>query len=149
MVTVELDGKTYGLRFSLRVMKDCTEKYGSIEKLFDFLSGKAAKVDGEENATDGEENATDEDVGMDVLDCIVWLTSKMMESGYAYAKLNHIDVAEPLTEEGILDTLDVYGLHALRKAMFQTINLDNNRNVMAALPKTRRGKKTAPPQEAE
>ena len=142
MVTVELDGKTYGLRFSLRVMKDCTEKYGSIEKLFDFLSGKAAKVD-------GEENATDEDVGMDVLDCIVWLTSKMMESGYAYAKLNHIDVAEPLTEEGILDTLDVYGLHALRKAMFQTINLDNNRNVMAALPKTRRGKKTAPPQEAE
>ena len=142
MVTVELDGKTYGLRFSLRVMKDCTEKYGSIEKLFDFLSGKAAKVD-------GEENATDEDVGMDVLDCIVWLTSKMMESGYAYAKLNHIDVAEPLTEEGILDTLDVYGLHALRKAMFQTINLDNNRNVIAALPKTRRGKKTAPPQEAE
>lgn len=142
MVTVELDGKTYGLRFSLRVMKDCMEKYGSIEKLFDFLSGKAAKVD-------GEENATDEDVGMDVLDCIVWLTSKMMESGYAYAKLNHIDVAEPLTEEGILDTLDVYGLHALRKAMFQSINLDNNRNVMAALPKTRRGKKTAPPQEAE
>lgn len=142
MVTVELDGKTYGLRFSLRVMKDCMEKYGSIEKLFDFLSGKAAKVD-------GEENATDEDVGMDVLDCIVWLTSKMMESGYAYAKLNHIDVAEPLTEEDIFDTLDVYGLRALRKAMFQTINLDNNRNVMAALPRTKRGKKTAPPQEAE
>lgn len=142
MVTVELDGKTYGLRFSLRVMKDCTAKYGSIEKLFGFLSGKVAKVD-------GEENAINKDFDEDVLDCIVWLTSKMMESGYAYAKLNHIDVAEPLTEEGILDTLDVYGLHALKKAMFQSINLDNNRNVMAALPKTRRGKKTAPPQEAE
>ena len=113
-------------------------KYGSIEKLFDFLSGKAAKVD-------GEENATNKDFDEDVLDCIVWLTSKMMESGYAYAKLNHIDVAEPLTEEGILDTLDVYGLHALRKAMFQSINLDNNRNVMAALPKTRRGKKQPRP----
>lgn len=145
MVTVELDGKTYGLRFSLRVMKDCMEKYGSIEKFFDVLSGKS---DGTED-TNATEKSSLEGVGNVVFDSVVWLICKMMESGYSYAKLNHIDVSEPLTEDEILDTADAYDLGILKDAMFQAINRDNSRNVMAALPRTKRGKKTAPPQEAE
>ena len=39
--TVALAGEEYPLRFSLRVVKTCAEKYGSLEGMFEAIQGRA------------------------------------------------------------------------------------------------------------
>jgi len=63
--SIEINGKTYPLCFSLRVMRSCTERYRSIEKI-------DSAIDSEDKLQNVYES--------------VWIIAEMMKAGERYAK---------------------------------------------------------------
>lgn len=86
--TVELCGRQYPLRFSLRVVRDCTERYGSIENIFDAMIQEGQN-------------------GGQIVDEILWLLGAMLDAGYRYARLNEESTPEPPDADTLLDVLDI------------------------------------------
>lgn len=86
---VELCGQQYPLRFSLRVVRDCTERYGSIENIFNAMQ-----------VQEGQE-------GGQIVDEILWLLGAMLDAGYRYARLNGESTPAPPDADTLLDVLDI------------------------------------------
>ncbi len=112
MKTIQLCGKTYPLRFSLRVVKACEERYGSLEKMFSAVQMKA----------------DDESGGLGVVDDCLWLLSSMLDAGYRYAKLNGDTPEATPDADTLLDALDIPDMQA---TLFDAITGDNERTVEA------------------
>lgn len=98
--SIEINGKTYPLCFSLRVMRSCTERYRSIEK----IDSAIASEDKLQNVYES-----------------VWIIAEMMKAGERYAKLNGLDAPEALSEDVLLDIFDVRDTALLVEKIQETI----------------------------
>lgn len=108
--TVALAGEEYPLRFSLRVVKTCAEKYGSLEGMFEAIQGRA---------------------GLEAVDACLWLLDIMLDAGYRYNKANGLEALPPPDGEALLDLLDLPELQAL---LLGAIAGDSARTVEAEPP---------------
>lgn len=111
--TVTLAGIEYPLRFTLRAVKACGEKYGSLEGMFAAIQGKCGDTVG-------------------VVDDCLWLLNLMLDAGYRYNLANGQSALEPPPEDLLLDTLD---LAEMQVALLSAIAGDSERTVEAEPPK--------------
>ena len=119
--TVTLAGIEYPLRFTLRAVKACGEKYGSLEGMFAAIQGKCGDTVG-------------------VVDDCLWLLNLMLDAGYRYNLANGQSVLEPPPEDLLLDTLD---LAEMQGAILGAIAGDSERTVEAEAPKNGQGAEAA------
>lgn len=115
--TITLAGTEYPLRFSLRAVKACTEKYGSLEGMFEAIQGKRGS--------------------MDVVDECLWLLGVMLDAGYRYDKANGLEAKSPPDGEALLDVLDLAEmqgvlLHAIAGDSARTVEADPPKNAESA-----------------
>ena len=110
MRTVELSiaGQERILCFSVRVMRACTERYGSFAGVYKAMAA---------------ENETE------CLDSVVWLLAQMMQAGDRYAKANEMDNPAPLSEDDLLDHCDLSDFVQLRGTITQAISAGNRTNI--------------------
>lgn len=106
----KLKDKEYLLCFSLRAVRACTERYGSVDKIFDALGAESEARQ---------------------LDEALWLLALMMDCGSRYAKDEGIDNPEPLTVDELYDTADFSDFLGIRDAIVSSISSGNSRNVEA------------------
>lgn len=109
--TITIAGEKHLLCFSLRVIQQCTERYGGIDKIGAALDGK------------------------DSLDEAIWLLAVMMKAGAAYADRNAIDNPPPLSADDMLDFCDIGDLADLKGAIVATITNGSTAEVEADPPK--------------
>lgn len=119
--TVTLAGIEYPLRFSLRAVKACGEKYGSLEKMFEAIQGRGGGT-------------------LEVVDDCLWLLGVMLDAGYRYNRANGLEALEPPDAELLLDVLD---LAEMQGAMLGAIAGDSGRTVEAEAPKNGDGAEAA------
>lgn len=105
---ISIDGKEHVLCFSVRVVRNCVERYGEMGGLYRALS---------------DENQVRS------LDESLWILSQMMEAGAKYAKENGIRNEAPLTEDQLYDSCDFNDLVGIRAAVMLTINNGRKTNV--------------------
>lgn len=123
MTTISICGNEYPLRFSLRVVKACEERYGSMEKMFSVMQMQN---------TDGQTAVVDE---------FLWLLRAMLDSGAKFAKYCGEPFDNPPDEDVLLDALD---LQTLRGKMFAVMTGDNARTVEAEPGKNGRSAEEPP-----
>ena len=119
--TVTLAGIEYPLRFSLRAVKACGEKYGSLEKMFEAIQRRGGGT-------------------LEVVDDCLWLLGVMLDAGYRYNLANGQSALEPPPEDLLLDTLD---LAEMQVALLSAIAGDSERTVEAEPPKNGDGAEAA------
>lgn len=105
---IEVNRKEYLLCFSLRVVRDCTERYGNVENIADALNS-------------GTE--------IHQLDECIWLLSKMMDGGARYAKEEGIENPAPLDYDRLYDLLDLNDIFRMKESIFATVANGNEREV--------------------
>ncbi|MBR5816984.1 MAG: hypothetical protein IKY38_06115 [Anaerotignum sp.] len=105
---IEVNGNEYLLCFSLRAVRACTERYGSVEKIFDALNDKSE---------------------VKQLDESLWLLATMMDCGARYAKEEGIENPSPLDVDALYDTIDLADMFKIKTAVVDTIASGNDRNV--------------------
>lgn len=105
---ITINGVEHLLCFSLRVVKEASERYGGVEKIGDAI-------------TDGD--------SMKSLDEIAWLLSAMMRAGVRYAQVNDLETAPALSADEFLDICDIQDIATLRGKIFETIVSGNKPDV--------------------
>jgi len=105
---IKINNKEYLLCFSARVIRECSKRYGSVDKIGDAL-------------TEGTE--------IEKLDESFWLLATMMDAGAKYAKLENIENPEPLSYDDLYDVSDLLDLSMAKDHIFKTIAEGNKRNV--------------------
>lgn len=108
--TMEINGKVYLLCFSARVIKACTERYGSLENVFDALQ------------TNDEIKALDESF---------WLLAEMMDAGERYAKIEGMENPKALTQEDLYDVFDISSMAYIQDHIATAVKNGNSREVEA------------------
>lgn len=111
MARMTVDGVSYPLCFSLRVIKQCTDRYGSVEKI-------------------GE--ALDTADSMKALDEAIWLLAAMMAAGERYAKKHDLPAPPALSVDDLYDVSDTNDLAAMKDRIFETITDTSAAEVEAA-----------------
>lgn len=119
---IKINNKEYLLCFSARVVRECSERYGSIDRIGDVL-------------TKGSE--------IEKLDESFWLLATMMDAGAKYAKLENIENPEPLSYDNLYDVSDLLDLSMAKEHIFKTISDGNKRNV--EVEQERKNAETAQP----
>lgn len=112
--SISINGKTYMLCFSARVMRDCVERYGDIT---------------------GIDNALSDGTDIEKFNESLWLLSKMMEAGEKYARIEGLENPKALTEDELLDCLDIDSMSDMAAGIKKTIVNGNNREVTTTEPK--------------
>lgn len=105
---IVINKKEYVLCFSARVVRACTERYGSIENIDKYL------LEGTETQT---------------MDESVWLLEQMIVAGDRYAKQEGIENPAPLTYDEIYDLCGLDDLMGMRTKIFDAIANGNERKV--------------------
>ena len=121
--TIEVNQKRYLLCFSARVIRACTERYGTLEAI-----DKALKADKEAQ----------------VMDECFWLLSQMMQAGSRYASLQGIDNPKPLQVDDLYDLCGVDDLMHLKASIFETIENGTQRNIEVETEPEKNGEATQP-----
>lgn len=98
-------GEKRAFCFSLRVLQDITDKFGSYENLF-------AAVDGEKSV----EN-------------VAWMLSQLMDAGSRYAKMNGLENPAPLSADEILDMSGPFDIGKYKSIIFATLARDTESTV--------------------
>lgn len=106
--TINIDGKEYLLCFSVRVMKECTDRHGEF--------GNIDKV-----LTKGAQS--------DALDETLWLLSRLMDAGARYANRNGIEHPKALSQEELYDMCHVSEVGKIRVKIAEAIRNGNETNV--------------------
>lgn len=106
--SITINNKEHILCFSARVVRACSERYGSIDNIDAHL------LDGTETQT---------------MDESVWLLEQMMAAGDRYAKQEGIENPAPLSYDEIYDLCGLDDLMAMRAKIFGTIADGNERTV--------------------
>lgn len=109
--TITLDGQKHLLCYSLQVLRDCAEEWGSLEATFD---------------------AVDSVNEVEALDAALWLIVEMMEAGARYAARNGIPNAQPLSRDDLYELADASDFRALKGAILETIANGHERHVETA-----------------
>ena len=97
--TITLNGEDHLLCFSARVVRNCTERYGGMEKLDEVLSA-------------GDVRSFDE---------ALWLLAEMMTAGDRYARQNGTANPSPLSVDDLLDLCDISDFAHMRAKIRETI----------------------------
>lgn len=105
---IEINGKEHLLCFSARVMRACSERYGSVENI-----GKAL-MEGTEAQT---------------MDESVWLLSAMMDAGARYAKMEGIETPPPLSYDDLYDLCGIDDLLEMKTKIFETVANGSERKI--------------------
>ena len=119
-VYIEVAGKEYPMRFSIAAAEAISEKFGSLDKLSEALSGA------------GE---------ADTLDNVLWVVALLIQQGCAYKNLFEKDqpVPEnapvekgkyvPLDKEQLEVGLDILSLRDLQGKIYQTVGTGQRQTV--------------------
>lgn len=112
--SIEINGKSHLLCFSLRVMRACADRYGSVKNIFSAMSGEnEAKV----------------------LDETFWILAAMMDGGDRYARLNEIENPKPYSSGELMDLFDISDLSGLRGKIIETVAAGSRPTIEAEPPK--------------
>ena len=107
---IKIDGKEHVLCFSVRVVRNCAERYGEVNGLYRALSDKDQ---------------------VKSLDESLWILEQMMAAGAKYAKEKGIPNEDPLTMDQLYDTCGFDDLAGIRASVMLTINSGKTTNVEA------------------
>ena len=110
---ISFDGKKHVLCFSVRVIKACAERYGSMEGIYDALS-----------CEDEVKN----------LDEALWLLEQMMRVGDKYAKEHGMANEPPMTVDDMLDLCDIGDFIGMKNSIVSTIVNGRSTSVEADSP---------------
>lgn len=105
-----LVGIEYTLCFSARVVRDCTERYGDVNKVFDAMS-------------EGEQYQQ--------LDEVFWMLSRLMDAGERYDRHMGLNPPPALTFDDLYDTLDINDLTGLQAAVVNSVISGQQQSVKA------------------
>lgn len=105
---IEVNKKEYLLCFSARVIKECSKRYGSVDKINDAL-------------TKGSE--------VEIMDECFWLLATMIGAGARYAELESIENPAPLSFDDLYDLADLLDLSVAKERIFETVTGGNIREV--------------------
>ena len=108
--TIQINEKNYLLCFSARVIKACTERYGSVEKIFDALQTEDA---------------------MQAMEESFWLLAEMLDAGARYAKVEGMENPKPLTKEELYDVFDISSMAYIQLSIATTVTNGATREVVA------------------
>lgn len=109
---IEIGGKKYPLRFGLGAAKAMSEKFGSLEKMVDSLSGRP-------------EN--------EIIEALIWLLEALIRQGCSYKNIFESDLPItgdapvkdgkyiPLTTEEIEVGLEITNIASLQDIIFGTV----------------------------
>lgn len=97
---IEINGKEYLLCFSARVVRDCVERYGNTESVFQALS---------------------EGTEIEQMDESFWMLAKMIDAGARYARLEGIENPQPLDQDALYDIFGVDDLLEMRTKIMGTV----------------------------
>lgn len=106
--SIVINKKEYVLCFSARVVRACTERYGSIDNI-------------DKHLLEGTETQT--------MDESVWLLEQMIAAGDRYAKQEGIENPAPLSYDEIYDLCGLDDLMGMRTKIFGAIADGNERKV--------------------
>ncbi len=113
-ISVEINGVSYPLCYSVRVIKAGVERYGSMEA----MSAAIFSADGAQS-----------------LDERLWLLSQEMAAGARYAALSGLDAPEPLSVDDILDSAPGMQLGELLAAAINAVAAGSDTSIEAEPPK--------------
>lgn len=108
--SIRIDGKQHILCFSVRVVRHCAERYGSVNGLYAALSN---------------ENE------LEALDEALWILSEMMQAGDKYAKLHGLQNEPCMTPDGLEDACDLSDFLQMKSAIVLTITNGKKTDVEA------------------
>ena len=111
--SITLNGQEHLLCFSARVVRNCTERYGGMEKLDKVLS----------------------EGGVRSFDEALWILSEMMAAGDRYARQNGMENPSPMTVDDLLDQCDISDFAAMRQKIVETIVSGKTTHVEVEPPK--------------
>lgn len=96
-----IDGETHVLCFSVRVVRACTERYGSVAGIDDALSS---------------------DDPIRALDESLWILSEMMRAGAKYATEHGMENAKAMSVDELYDHCDIHDLAGIKASLVLTIS---------------------------
>lgn len=102
-----IGGGTHWFCFSLRVLQDIMDRYGTLEAMLDKIDGNG-------------------------LEDTAWLASRMMLAGEKYAKRRGCECDPAMSAEDIMDELGAEDIVKLKTAIFATIAADSESEVQTA-----------------
>lgn len=105
---IEINGKEYLLCFSTRVVRACSERYGSVGNIDKALT----------SGTEAE-----------MMDESFWLLETMMDAGARYAKLNGIEAPPPLSYDDLYDLCGLDDLLGMKSKIFETVANGGEREI--------------------
>ena len=108
--TISIDGKRHVLCFSVRVVRNCAERYGELNGLYAALSSKNQ---------------------VQALDESLWILAEMMKAGAKYAAEHGLENAEPMSVDDLYDSCGFDDLAGIRASIMLTINNGKRTNVEA------------------
>lgn len=118
---IKINRKEYLLCFSTRVMRDCTERYGGIEKIDEALSGGDT---------------------VKMLDECFWILAQMMAAGAKYAAVEGLPNPEPLSCDDLYDLCSVDDMLDMKAHIMETISEGSLREIEVEAEKEKNGKTT-------
>lgn len=108
--TISIDGKRHVLCFSVRVVRNCAERYGSVNGLQEALS------------SENQVQALDESI---------WILAEMMKAGAKYAGEHGLENAAPMSVDDLYDSCGFDDLAGIQASIMLTINNGRKTNVEA------------------
>lgn len=113
--TITIGGKDHLLCFSARVVKACYERRGGVDGVVAVMTNKEDLVG--------------------ILDEVVWMLSTMMDAGYRYAAASHLETAQPLTADALMDLVSLQDIGEIQQVIFETMRRGKEHHVEADAPK--------------
>lgn len=126
-VKMELFGEEHTLCFSTRVVLDAEERFGSLEKFFNALDGRA--VSESDTETSGAPQASV------ILRATIWALHAMIAAGARYERMDGVDAPEVPSEDEFLDRMDIHDLRDAKDKLLETIRSGARREVKEEAPK--------------
>lgn len=117
---INIDGKSYLLCFSGRVIRNVSEQFGGMQEMY---------------------TALDDPDQVKRLDAAVWVLSQMIQAGDRYAGLNGMDNPGSLTFDQLYDLFDIQDFVGLYGKIKETITSGGARTVAAKPDEEPKGKK--------
>lgn len=135
-VKMELFGEEHTLCFSTRVVLDAEERYGSLEKFFSALDGRA--VSESDTEASGVPHTTT------LLRTTIWALHAMIEAGARYERMDGANAPEVPSEDELLDRLDLRDLRVVQRRLLDAVRAGSIREQEATAPKNA---EATPPEE--
>ena len=119
---MSVDGREYLLCFSGRVIRNVTEKFGSLLAMYEAF---------------GQEEQEKS------LDAAVWVLSQMIQAGDRYAKLNGLENPGKLSFDDLYDLFDINDFTGIYSKIKETIRSGKQQTVTAVPDNSGGGRKNA------